>query len=105
MKTIDANATITALRKLNPDASPTLIYFIATSDYSQRRRAILQAERKAAAGKAPAFMYYITWETPVDGGKWHTPHSVEHAFVFDMSPCRLRWSGPRAPNSSRWPMR
>ena len=94
MKAMDANATIAALRKLNPDASPTLIYFIATSDYSQRRRAILQAERKAAAGKAPAFMYYITWETPVDGGKWHTPHSVEHAFVFDNVAVSASMVGP-----------
>ena len=28
-------------------------------------------------------MYLFAWETPVDGGKWKSPHSVEHAMVFD----------------------
>ena len=51
-----------------------------------RTRSILQAERKAAqaaAGGAKPYMYLFAWQSPVDGGKWHAPHSVEHAFVFD----------------------
>jgi len=28
-------------------------------------------------------MYLFAWETPVDGGKWKAPHSIEHAMVFD----------------------
>src|SRR5678816_4447995 len=71
---------------LEPNARPSDVFFTASTEVQFRRRAYLQAERKAAQaaqGGAPAFMYLFAWETPVDGGKWKTPHSVEHAFVFD----------------------
>ena len=29
------------------------------------------------------WLYEVDWRTPVDGGKWKSPHSVELAFVFD----------------------
>ena len=45
--------------------------------------AIKQAERKFALGKAPAYMYLFTWETPVEGGRRHSPHTIELPFVFD----------------------
>jgi para-nitrobenzyl esterase len=28
-------------------------------------------------------MYLFTWETPVEGGKRHSPHTVELPFVFN----------------------
>jgi len=45
--------------------------------------AITQAERKAALGKAPAYMYFMTWKAPADSGKWRTPHTLELPFVFE----------------------
>ena len=42
-----------------------------------------QAERKAALGKAPVYVYYFQWESPVRGGKLRAVHSVEIPFVFD----------------------
>ena len=80
---MDVAAAVAELRRAHPQASPSDLYFAATSEYRFRKRAILQAERKAAQGGAPAFMYLVAWESPVDGGKWKTPHSVEHGFVFD----------------------
>ncbi|MGD0775463.1 MAG: carboxylesterase family protein, partial [Candidatus Solibacter sp.] len=44
---------------------------------------ITQAERKAAQGAAPAYMYIFAWQTPVLGGKLKAPHGVELPFVFD----------------------
>jgi para-nitrobenzyl esterase len=67
-------------RKEMPNASPSEIYFLITAFPSA---AITQAERKAAQGKAPVFMYLFTWETPVEGGKRHSPHTVELPFVFN----------------------
>lgn len=83
---LDTAHVIEVLRGEYPDAKPSDIFFTATTDARFRRNAILQAERKAAqaaAGGAPAYMYLFAWESPVDGGKWKAPHSIEHAFVFD----------------------
>ncbi len=83
---MDAPSTIAKLRAIYPNAKPSDIFFTATTDQRFRRNAILQAERKAAqakSGGAPVYMYLFEWETPVNGGKWKAPHSIEHAFVFD----------------------
>jgi para-nitrobenzyl esterase len=48
-----------------------------------RQGAWQQAERKSAQQSAPAYLYELDWQTPVDGGKWKTPHSLELALVFD----------------------
>jgi para-nitrobenzyl esterase len=67
-------------RKEMPNASPSQIYFLVNAFPSA---AITQAERKAAQGKAPVYMYLFTWETPVEGGKRHSPHTIELPFVFN----------------------
>jgi len=67
-------------RKEMPNASPSQIYFLITAFPTA---AITQAERKAAQGKAPVYMYLFAWETPVEGGKRHSPHTVELPFVFN----------------------
>jgi para-nitrobenzyl esterase len=67
-------------RKEIPNASPSQIYFMVNAFPAA---AIEQAERKVAQGKAPVYMYLFTWETPVEGGKRHSPHTVELPFVFN----------------------
>ena len=76
-------ALIKTYREDQPDASPSLLFFTITSDRQMRMNAITQAERKLALGAAPAYMYYFKWETPVLGGRLHTPHDTEMLFVFD----------------------
>ena len=75
-----AEKLIDLYRKEAPDANPSKLYFLATAFPSD---AIKQAERKFAQGKAPVYMYLFTWETPVDGGRRHSPHTIELPFVFD----------------------
>ena len=41
------------------------------------------AERKAAQGAAPAYMYLLEWETPRGRGKLRSPHALEIPLVFD----------------------
>ena len=48
-----------------------------------REGAWRQAERKTAQNAAPAWLYELDWTTPVDGGKWGSPHSLDLAMVFD----------------------
>lgn len=80
---MDAAKTIADLRRLYPAAKPSDLYFTITTVRSMRKSSIEQAERKAAQGAAPAFMYLLNWETPVDGGKWKSPHALDIALMFD----------------------
>ncbi len=75
-------ALIEAARAEEPDATASDIFFQITSDARSRLRAIAQAERKAAQ-PAPVYMYVTEWRTPVDGGKWRSPHVGDLPLVFD----------------------
>jgi para-nitrobenzyl esterase len=75
-----ADKLIEAYRKEVPDANPSKLFFMAAAFPGD---AIKQAERKFAQGKAPVYMYLFTWETPVEGGRRHSPHTIELPFVFD----------------------
>lgn len=77
------NALIEALRAEEGDLSPSDVFFRITSDARLRLRAIHQAERKAAQNAAPVYMYVTEWRTPVDGGKWRSPHVVDLPLIFD----------------------
>jgi para-nitrobenzyl esterase len=77
-----ADALIALYRRDYPNASPARIFFLITSDTIFRSPSIMMAERKAALGKAPAYMYLWTWETPVLDGKFGAPHTIELPFVF-----------------------
>jgi para-nitrobenzyl esterase len=74
---------VAVYKKDRPDATPSDIYFAITTDRMMRINAITQAERKAAQGAAPAYMYIFDWRSPVLGGKLRSPHGIELAFVFD----------------------
>jgi len=41
------------------------------------------AERKAAQGAAPVYMYFFRWRSPMRGGKLRSMHGMELPFVFD----------------------
>jgi para-nitrobenzyl esterase len=78
----DADRLIALYRKNYPTASPARLFFQITTDRVWRMTAITVAERKSAQGKAPAFLYLWKWETPVLGGKFGAPHTIELPFVF-----------------------
>ncbi len=40
------------------------------------------AERKHARGKAPVYMYRLEWETPVAGGIFKSPHTLDIPLAF-----------------------
>jgi para-nitrobenzyl esterase len=77
------DSLIAVYEKDRPNSSPSDIYFAVTTDRMMRMNAITQAERKAAQGAAPAYMYIFDWRSPVLGGKLRSPHGIELAFVFD----------------------
>ena len=79
----DIPKVIAGFRGLMPNASPSDLFFAITTDRRVRQQAWTQAERKAAQGGAPVWLYELDWPTPVDGGKWGSPHALDLPFVFD----------------------
>lgn len=74
---------VAGFRRIMPSASPSGLYFAITADRRVRQQAWAQAERKAAQGGAPVWLYELDWKTPVDGGKWGSPHLLDVPLVFD----------------------
>jgi para-nitrobenzyl esterase len=89
----NAPAMIDLYRKINPGASPSDIYFLIASDLRYATPTMLAAERRAALGKGPVFLYYFTWETPVLGGRLKSPHTMEIPFAFDNVKISERMTG------------
>ncbi len=48
-----------------------------------RASAIEQANLKSTQGRAPAYLYWFTWQTPILSGRPRAFHCAEIAFVFD----------------------
>jgi len=77
-----APSVIGAFRQRTPRAKPFDIWSrIAASGV--RGSAIEQAKLKAAQGRAPAYLYWFTWQTPILSGRPRAFHCAEIAFVFD----------------------
>ncbi|MFP3947770.1 MAG: carboxylesterase family protein, partial [Longimicrobiales bacterium] len=68
------------------------------SDRTYRFDSIQLAQRKAAQGAAPVWMYLFAWESPVDEGRMLAHHALEIAFAFDnvTKAPDMSGGGPRA---------
>jgi para-nitrobenzyl esterase len=78
-----ADELIQAYRAADPGISPSELYFNVASYSSMGAASIRIAERKAALGRAPAYVYRFDWRTPFMDGKFISPHGLELPFVFD----------------------
>ncbi len=79
----DTNALIETYKKEFPKLSPSGIFFHISSYSMMGSGSVTIAERKAALGKAPSYLYRFDWETPIAGGKYISPHGLEMPMVFD----------------------
>lgn len=77
-----ADEILALYKRRYPQKSPFLIQAQMLTDSGFRRSAITQAERKAALGKAPAYMYLWCWESPGYGGKFGAVHGIDVAASF-----------------------
>ena len=59
---------------------------LAVTDRTYRFDSITLAQRKAAQGRAPVYMYLFAWRTPALDGRLFAPHAIEIPFVFDNAP-------------------
>ena len=74
-----ADEIIALYRKYEPQKTPFLVQAQIFTDSGFRRAAITQAERKAAQGRAPAYMYL--WCAPL-AGKFGAVHGLDVGATF-----------------------
>jgi para-nitrobenzyl esterase len=75
---------IATYRAGRPSANRLDLALIIETDVSQFRLGTdTEAERKAAAGKAPVYTYRFQWYSPVSGGRLRAMHCMDIPFVFD----------------------
>jgi para-nitrobenzyl esterase len=79
----DIEELIGIYRKSHPEAkTPSDLFFLISSDRGARMNAITQAERKTEQNKAPAYMYYFTYNTPILDGRFRAFHTAELPLVL-----------------------
>ncbi len=80
---LDVAKVIDGWRRRRPQATPSDLYFMITTESTMGVNAHTLAQRKSEQGAAPAFLYRLEWETPVDGGRMRSPHTLDIPLVFD----------------------
>ena len=79
----DIDKIIADLRTSRPNKSASDLYFMISTERGFGDGSHTIAARKAAKGPAPVWLYRLEWETPVQGGKLRTPHSLDIPLIFD----------------------
>ncbi len=79
----EADRVLEVYRRVYPGADPSLLWMLMVTGRTYRFDSITLAQRKAAQGGAPCYMYHFEWESPVDDGKALAHHALEIAFAFD----------------------
>ena len=79
----DADRIIGVYRKVFAKIPNIDVYLKMLADNTRRANAIALADRKMALGKAPAYLYYFTWRSPIRDGKMKAYHTLEIPFAFD----------------------
>jgi para-nitrobenzyl esterase len=85
-----APGIVEAYRAVYPRTTPYELLGQINSDRGVRRNSIQLAERKAAQGGAPAYMYMLTYESVPFGGKFGSTHGTEMPLFYH--------------NLDRWPI-
>jgi para-nitrobenzyl esterase len=80
----NTDAVLALYRRMHPGMNPAELLIEITTDSNFWVRSVLLAERKAAKGKAPVYMYSFNWRTPVLDGK-RVENDPQHA-------ARLLWT-------------
>jgi para-nitrobenzyl esterase len=81
MKTEDV---VNHYRKMYPSYSASDAFFAATTAFRSWRGQLIEAERRAVqpAAARHTWVYELDWKTPIDGGKWGAPHTLDIPLAF-----------------------
>ncbi len=87
---------IKTYREKYPQLSVPDLHFLIWSDYPTMLFENRIAERRAAQNQAATYLYRFDWRSPVQAGKYHTPHTMEIPFVFDNTKVMASMTGATA---------
>jgi para-nitrobenzyl esterase len=77
-----ARELIALYRKTHPGISNTDVYLIMNADNTRRANAQLLSELKTAQRKAPAYLYFFNWRSPVHKGQMKAYHTLDIPFAL-----------------------
>jgi para-nitrobenzyl esterase len=89
-----ADSIIQALRSTFPDYSPSDLIVATDTIKGYWIATVLQAERKAAQGAAPVYVYQLAWETRADNRRLRAHHALDVPLVFDNVESTRNMVGP-----------
>ena len=71
-------------RSWYPQYSPSDVFFAATTAFRSWPGQVIEAERRAASpAQRRTWVYEVDWPSPVAGGRFRAPHTVDIPFFFD----------------------
>ena len=72
-------------RTMYPSYSASDVFFAATTAFRSWRGQVIEAECRAAQPEAAphTWVYELDWRTPIDGGKWGAPHTLDIPLALD----------------------
>jgi para-nitrobenzyl esterase len=71
-----------AYKEADPKATASQLYARITSDQGIRASTRTVIERKAALGRASAFLYLLRWPAPFMGGRYGSVHGTDVPLIF-----------------------
>ncbi len=77
-----AKELVALYRRVHPGISNTDVWLIMNADNTRRANAQTLGELKFAQGKAPSYLYYFTWRSPVHKGQMKSYHTLDIPFAF-----------------------
>jgi para-nitrobenzyl esterase len=77
-----ARDLVALYRRTHPGITNTDVWLIMNADNTRRANAQTLAELKTAQGKAPSYLYYFNWRSPVHKGQMKAYHTLDIPFVL-----------------------
>ena len=76
---------IAKYREWHPNYSPSDVFFAVTTDSRSWRGQVIEADRRAAdpAAQPHTWVYQLNWKSPVDGGRFGAPHTLDIPLALD----------------------
>ena len=98
LRNLDQADVIRQFRKFHPGYSASDIFFAVTTASRSWRGQVIEAVRRAeqAVAKDRTWVYELDWKSPVDGGKWGAPHTLDIPLMFGNTAVADHMSGDGA---------
>jgi para-nitrobenzyl esterase len=75
---------VSRYREWYPQYSPADVFFAATTAFRSWPGQVIEAERRAESpAQRRTWVYEVDWPSPVAGGRFGAPHTVDIPFFFD----------------------